>query len=197
MTYRTPDRTQETVTGTSTLALSGRTSLGFRNLADAGIADGDYFPGVVTHRTLDQWKSGVWQRSGGNLVLVRLHDSSTGGDFTFTDGTKDLLVTSLGRQSSPRVVTSADSPYTVLPGDDLQVDTTGGEVTLNLWATLIDGEPGVRITDAQSYWATNNCIVDAGSEFIARPGLSDIDRLICDTPAMIEVYAADSKFRVR
>lgn len=104
MAYRTPDRAQEQVTGTTTLVLNGGSPLNWRTLAAAGVVDGDYFPGVVTHRTLAQWKSGIWQRSGSTVVLVTLHASSNAdADFTFGAGVKDVAVVALGADAQGEV----------------------------------------------------------------------------------------------
>lgn len=161
MAYRTPDRAQETVTGTTTLTLAGSPSRNFRTLSAAGIADGDSFPGVVVHRTLDQWKSGVWQRSGSTIVLLELHSSSNGdADFTFGAGAKDVLVAPLGSSfTGPTVVTSGSSvTMTAFDREVIVKKTVGSATTVTLPPSPSAGQSAI-VSDGKGDAATNNITV--------------------------------------
>lgn len=195
MAYRTPDRAQEQVTGTTTLVLNGGPPQNWRTLAAAGVADGDFFPGVVTHRAIAQWQSGVWRRSGTSIVLARFHASSTGiAIATFAAGVKDVAVTPLGRNASLTVVTAADSPFDALPGDDLAADTRDGEVTVQLW-DAVEGEPAVKISDYSDSWPTHNLLIRANTGFTFSPTSADVVR--CSDSASLAVRYAGSAWRIR
>lgn len=197
MSLKSPDRVQETCTGAGTgaLALAGAPPTNYRTLSAAGFANGDTFFGTVAHRTAAEWQSGEWLYASGSITLLNLHASSTGSVVSFTSGVKDVVVGPVGRPASPIRRTSN---FNALPGDDNDVDTTGGAIVATLPADPTEGDR-FAFNDFADTWATNNLTVDPnGQEFVdAGDGSDPADPLVCSDPATFVIVFAAGKYRPR
>jgi len=91
----------------------------------------------------------------GNVTITATINAYDITNATITGSTYNNIVTNLNYKA----ITYADSPYTVSNGDNLLIDTTGGQVEI-----LCPVSPSVgwifSYTDAKDYFSTNSLLIN-------------------------------------
>ena len=144
------------------------------------LSDGDTTEAMVVNLALPtEWQAAVYRYATGRLTFVRLIDSSTGVQISFSAGTKRVYMTPVAERGEWVRRTGA---FDVIAGDRCDVDTSDGPITATLPADLSEGDRFV-FNDYAGTWGTNNLIIDGNGALFEDGGT----RLICRDPACFSI----------
>lgn len=119
---------------------------------------------TTTNPEIDSTGGGfIWKIKTAIINAWKLRDDTKGTDILSIDTNTDTIETKYHTIITNEVtqITFADSPYTASWGDDLEVNSTSGAVTINLPTAVDNNGKWIYITKIDS--TANDITVDANS----------------------------------
>lgn len=184
-----------TSTGSTTVALTIAAVAPYRDFSDV-MEEGDTTEAMVVNRDVPtEWQAAVYSFAAGVLTFVRLLDSPAGSQVNFSAGLKRVYIAPLAERGEWFGRTGS---FNVLPGENSDVDTSGGAATATIPASLSEGDR-FGFNDLKGTWATNPLTIDPnGHEFESQGDDSDpSEPMTCAEPALFYLVFDGSKLQVR